>query len=133
MLSPHIPSHYTTKDSFTFIEEIKQFSTYGTFLIYFDVSSLFTNIPLEETINIATDTVFANCLNIKFTSKELQKLLKIATLETHINFNDEIYDQIEDVSMGSPLAPILVNLFMGYHEKDWIEKALVAKPIPYKR
>ena len=35
--------------------------------------------------------------------------------------------------MDSPLAPILVNLFMGYHEKDWIEKALVAKPIPYKR
>ena len=133
MLSPHIPSHYTTKDSFTFIEEIKQFSTYGTFLIYFDVTSLFTNIPLEETINIATDTVFANCLNIKFTSKELQKLLKIATFETHINFNDEIYDQIKDVSMGSPLVPILVNLFMGYHEKDWIEKTLVAKSIPYKR
>ena len=29
--------------------------------------------------------------------------------------------------MGSPLAPILANLFMGYHEKDWIEKAQVAK------
>ena len=27
--------------------------------------------------------------------------------------------------MGSPLAPILANLFMGYHEKDWIEKAQV--------
>ena len=35
--------------------------------------------------------------------------------------------------MGSPLAPILANLFMGYHEKDWIEKALVAKPTFYKR
>ena len=35
--------------------------------------------------------------------------------------------------MGSPLAPILANLFMGYHEKDWIEKAQVAKPTFYKR
>ena len=35
--------------------------------------------------------------------------------------------------MGSPLAPILANLFMGYHEKDWIEKARVAKPTFYKR
>ena len=34
--------------------------------------------------------------------------------------------------MGSPLATILVNLFMGYHEKDWIEKAQVAKPTFYK-
>ena len=35
--------------------------------------------------------------------------------------------------MGSPLAPILANLFMGYHEKDWIEEAQVAKPTFYKR
>ena len=35
--------------------------------------------------------------------------------------------------MGSPLAPILANLFMGYHEKDWIEKARATKPKFYKR
>ena len=35
--------------------------------------------------------------------------------------------------MGSPLAPILANLFMGYHEKDWIENAQVVKPTFYKR
>ena len=36
--------------------------------------------------------------------------------------------------MGSPLlAPILANLFIGYHEKDWKEKAQVMKPIFYKR
>ena len=35
--------------------------------------------------------------------------------------------------MGSALAPILANLFMGCHEKDWIEKAQVAKPTFYKR
>ena len=35
--------------------------------------------------------------------------------------------------MGSSLAPILANLFMGYNEKDWIEKAHVMKPTFYKR
>ena len=133
LFSPHIPSNFTTKDSFTFIEEIKQLNTYGKFLISFDVTSLFTNIPLEETINIAIHTIFENYPNIKFTRKELQKLFKIATSETHFIFNNEIYDQIDGVSMGSPLAPILANLFMGYHEKDWIEKAQVAKPTFYKR
>ena len=53
--------------------------------------------------------------------------------ETHFIFNNEIYGQIDGVSMGSPLAPILANLFMGYHENDWIEKAQVAKPTFYKR
>ena len=35
--------------------------------------------------------------------------------------------------MGSPHAPILANLLMGYHEKDWIEKAQSAKPTFHKR
>ena len=132
LLSPHIPSNYTTKDSFTFIEDIKQLNTYGKFLISFDVTSLFTNIPLEETMNIAVDTIFQSYPSVKFTRKELQKLFKIATSETHFIFNNEIYDQIDGVSMGSPLAPILANLFMGYHENDWIEKTQVAKPVFYK-
>ena len=76
---PHILSNYATKDNFTFIEEIKQLNTYGKFLIYFDVTSLFTNITLEETINITIDTIFENYPNIKFTREELQKLFKIAT------------------------------------------------------
>ena len=31
------------------------------------------------------------------------------------------YDQIDGVAMGSPLAPVLANLFMGHHEKRWLE------------
>ena len=62
----------------------RQLNTYDKFLISFDVTSLFTNIALEETINIATDTIFENQWNIKFTRKELQKLVKIATPETHL-------------------------------------------------
>ena len=84
LLSPHIPSNYATKDSFTFIEEIKQLNTYGEFLICLDVTSFFTNIPLEETINIAIYVIFENYPNVKFTRKELQKLFKIATSETHL-------------------------------------------------
>ena len=94
---------------------------------------MFTNIPLEETINIAVDTILQNYPNVKFTRKELEKLFKIATSETHLIFNNEIYDQIDGVSMGSPLAPILAKLFMGYHEKDWIEKTQIAKHTFYKR
>ena len=78
LLSPHIPSNYATKDSFTFIEEIKQLNTSGKFLISFDVTSLFKNIPLEETIVIAIDVIFENYPNVKLTRKELQKLSKIA-------------------------------------------------------
>ena len=76
LLSPHIPSNFTTKDSFTFIEEIKQLNMYAKFLISFDVTSLFTNIPQEESINIAIHTIFENYPNIKFTIKKFKSYLK---------------------------------------------------------
>ena len=53
--------------------------------------------------------------------------------QTHFIFNNEIYNQIDGVSMGSPLSPILANFFMGYHEKHWIEKAQVVNPTFYER
>ena len=126
LLSPHVPSNYATKGSFTFIQEIKHLNSYGKFLISFDVHSLFANISLKETINIVIDTIFENCPNVKFTRKELQNIFKIETSETHFIYNNEIYNQLDCVSMGSPLAPILPIPFMGYHEKDWIGKSQVA-------
>ena len=66
LLSPHIPSEYSTKGSFTFIEEIKSVSVTDTFLISFDVTSLFTNIPLFEASDIAINLIFENKPEIKF-------------------------------------------------------------------
>ena len=33
-----------------------------------------------------------------------------------------LYDQTDGVGMGSPLAPVLTNLFMGHHESIWLEE-----------
>ena len=35
--------------------------------------------------------------------------------------------------MGSPLGPVLANLFMGHHEGGWINNYDDIKPIIYKR
>ena len=35
--------------------------------------------------------------------------------------------------MGSPLAPVLANLFMGHHENNWLKNYDGDKPIVYKR
>ena len=35
--------------------------------------------------------------------------------------------------MGSPLAPVLANLFLGFHENDWINSFEGFKPLYYKR
>ena len=42
-------------------------------------------------------------------------------------------DQGDGVSMGSPLAPVLANLFVGHNEKDWIENYKGSKILFYRR
>ena len=90
-------------------------------MILFDDTSLFTNIPLSEAIDIAIYLMFENSPDIKSTKRELQKVFRIATSETHFTFNGSIYDQIDGVAMGSPLTPVVANLFMVFHDQNWIE------------
>ena len=83
----------------------------------FDVSSFFTNMPLDETITIITDTLFRETDTLRFddcsfTKIQFKKLLELAVKENHFIFNDQLYDQIGGVAMGSPLGPTLANIFM---------------------
>ena len=41
----------------------------------------------------------------------------IATKSVSFSFNETMFRQIEGVSMGSPLGPILANIFVGSHER----------------
>ena len=79
------------------------------------MTSFFTNIPLQETINIAMNLIFNHNPNLNITTKELKRLLLFATSQTHFIFNSEFYNQIDGVAMGSPIAPVLANIFMGLH------------------
>ena len=86
----------------------------------FDVSSLFTNILLDETIDIEVDLIFQHNKNLKINRKQLKELFRFTTSRTHFLFNGTYYDQMDVVAMGSPLGPVLANLFMGFYQKGWI-------------
>ena len=53
LLQPYIPTNYCTQDSLTFVNEIQDIPLSGSFMVSFDVESLFTNIPLDECIDLA--------------------------------------------------------------------------------
>ena len=48
-------------------------------------------------------------------------------------FEGKIYYQIDGMAMGSPLGPVLVNLFMGYHEQKWLQSFEECELILYHR
>ena len=120
LLSPHLPEQYCIKDTFTFVEELKRVSLVDKFLVSFDVTSLFTNIPLSVTIKLAVDLIKTSQPDLNISEKDLTSLFNCATSETHFLFIGKFYDQTDRVAMGSPLAPVLANLFMGHYEKDWL-------------
>ena len=55
LLSALVPNDYSCKDTFSFDSQIKNANLSRKFLVYYDVTSLFTNIPLQETIDIAVN------------------------------------------------------------------------------
>ena len=100
-----------------------------------DVDSLFTNIPLAETVDICCDLVFKGKMIVDGLAKEdLKELLTIATTESFILFDGEYYQQIDGVAMGSPLGPTLANIFLCHHEKSWLSQCPQSiKPVYYRR
>ena len=52
-------NQFTVKDSFSFAEWAKTYNHNGEYMRSFDVSSLFTNAPLDETIQICLDKLYA--------------------------------------------------------------------------
>ena len=118
ILSTYSNSTYTVKNSFSFVNEIQNQDSTSCHVCSFDVSSLFTCIPLDETINIALDYVFGSQSTVHGLSRtQFKKLLEMATKENNFIFDGKCYDQVDGVAMGSPLAPILANIFIRSFEE----------------
>ncbi|XP_022823922.1 uncharacterized protein LOC111354606 [Spodoptera litura] len=89
-------------------------------MISFDITSLFTNVPVDETISIITNilkdtdlpTGYIACVNHCLTTG-------------YFLWRGEYYLQVNGVAMGSPLAPVVANIYM-----EWFEgQALASAPV----
>ena len=83
---------------------------------------LFTNIHLENTINIFCDSLSGNETKKNNSSRNYsEKLLRIMALKNNfLNFDGKVYKQTDGVAIGSPLGPGLSNAFLYFHEKIWL-------------
>ena len=121
-------------DSFSFAEMIQQLKVNfnDSILCSFDICSLFTNVPLVETIEICTKTLYDGHLPTPVVPKHVFiELMKTATTSVEFSFNNIMYRQIDGVAVGSPLGPALENIFVGYYESKLFNK--ISKPTVYCR
>ena len=134
ILKPLRTHEFTVKDSFHFAEEIVD-QQHGLFMGSLDIDSLFTNIPLEETIQICTNELFKESKTVEGLSKtEFKELLSLSTKNSNFIFDGTLYKQIDGVAMAPPLDPTLANAFLVCHEKNWLEHCPVEhRPLYYRR
>ena len=91
------------QDSFTFAQIIRQFDLpHSAFLCSFDISSLFTNAPLAETINICANALYGSDLIAQSFPREVLVLLQTATKSVKFSFSNVMYRQIDGVAKAPP-------------------------------
>ena len=80
LLEPLTKNDYVTTDSFTFSDDVKKQNA-NLFMTSYDVDSLFTNIPLSETIDICVNKLYTRRQTlVKGLNKlEFRSLLELAT------------------------------------------------------
>ena len=105
------------------VSELKEFKAEeGDILVSFDVVSLFTKIPVDDALRVVREV----------TDEETEMLVRICLKSTFFSFKGVLYEQIEGVAMGSPLSPVVANLYMEAFEKSAIE-SFPLKPKWWKR
>ena len=99
----------------------------GECLSSYDVSALFTLVPVDPALNIIRDLLDKDHTLKERTVlavKDIFLLLEFCLKNTYFSFQDQFYEQVEGVAMGSPVSSIVVNLYMEYLEQKALSTAL---------
>ena len=115
LISPLTCNEYTIENSTKFVKDVLDTPLPPDFIMAsFDVESLFTNVPLQETTEIIVDKLNNNSLGLN--KNQLRNFLNIATSDSVFLYNNEMYSQIDGVCMGSCLGPTYANAFLCHFE-----------------
>ena len=134
LLTPLTLNECTIKDPFLFEEELLNYDS-NLLMASFDVEPLFTNISLQETIDLCVELFFNDKSNIDgFTITGFHELLTVTMSGLLVLVDGEYYKQIDGVAMGSPLGPTFANIFLSYYEQIWLKNCPYEfRSVIYKR
>ena len=106
---------HNTRD---FVEQIKEVKLKpGECIISYDVQALFTSVPINPVLDIIKERL-ANDQDLHkrttMSVNQIIKLLEFCLNGTSFVYQGQFYQQIEGVAMGSPLSPIVANIYMDH-------------------
>ena len=102
-----------TKD---FIHQLKELKLQqDETIISYDVKALFTSVPIQPVLNIIRNRLENDQQLQQRTSmsvSHITNLLEYCLRSTYFVFQGEYYEQLDGAAMGSPLSPIIANMYM---------------------
>ena len=113
-----------------FVEQVKQITLApGECLSCYDVSALLTSVPVGPALKVIKDLLEKDP-SLKnrtvLTVNDIILIFEFCLKNTYFSFQDQFYEQVDGVAMGSPVSPIVTNLYMEYFE----QRALSTAPPP---
>ena len=102
------PHHINSTQDF--VEQVKHITLApGECLSSYDVSALFTSVPIDPSLNIIKDLLEKDHTLKERTVMEVSDiilLLEVCLKITYFSFQDQFYEQVEGAAMGSPVTPL---------------------------
>ena len=129
-------SPHHIKNTGDFVQQVRGIKLHPTECITsYDVSACFTSVPIESAITIIRNKLELDPeLHNRTTMKveHITSLLEFCLKTTYFQFQGRFYEQLHGAAMGSPIGPIVANLYMEDFETKAISAA-VHPPSMWKR
>ena len=120
-------SPHHVKNTQDFIEQIKGIHlSPDQYMMSYDVKALFTSVPTTKAINIIKKLLEQDHELQQRTSLSIDNitsLLQFCLNSTYFSFQGKYFEQLEGAAMGSPISPIVANLYMESFEVKAIRSA----------
>ena len=125
-------SPHHIKNTADFVQQLKGITLKANeAIVSYDVSALFTSVPIDPAINIIRRKLELDQglhLRTSMSVEQIISLLEFCLKATYFQFQGRFFEQLQGAAMGSPISPIVANLYM----EDFENKAINTAECPPK-
>jgi hypothetical protein len=116
-----LPFSFNVNNSIHLMRDLQEILiTASTRLTSFDISDMYTNIPITDIPKIVNEI----CNRIQTVKQDLILLIRTVLKQNYFQFNNKIYSQTQGLAMGAPTSSILSEIFLQYIEHNLIVNIL---------
>ena len=106
------------RNSSHFVEKIQEVNLQESDrMVSFDVRSLFTKVPIQEALQVIEEKLQDDTSlddRTMMSPSTICHLTELCMKSTYFKFEDQLYEQTEGAPMGSPLSPVIADLYMEF-------------------